>query len=152
MTTIKELAEELGISKVSVSNRIDALGLRDELVKQGNRLLLSDEQAEKVRAYYTTKRDQHTPGRTQRNDDLIIQALTEQLQVKDEQIAMLQEQVATLVDNLADMNRSIQQSQFLLADNMGVIRSAEVDTETISQEEKQTDTFTDKIRFWSRRK
>lgn len=154
MITIKELAEELGISKVSVKNHIDALGIRDELVKDGNRFLLSDAQADAVRASYQKRTATTASKPTQNHDELIIQALTAQLEVKDEQIAMLQAQVATLVDNLAEMNKSIQQGQYLLAEKTDTI-SHEVQAEVVNQETTYQDekaSFTDKIRFWNRRK
>lgn len=149
MITIKELAEELGFSKVAIGKRIEILGLKSELVKDGNRYLLSDEVADKVRGSYKHK----TPGaNNQGNQADILQALTNQLAVKDEQIANLQAEVQKLIDNLAEMNKSIQQSQYLLAEKTDTIphevQAEVVDQEPTYQEEKGS--FTDKIRFWSR--
>lgn len=38
--TIKELADELGVSKTTISNTIDMLGIQQELKKIGNRFML----------------------------------------------------------------------------------------------------------------
>lgn len=38
--TVKQLADELSLSKVSVNNRIDKLGLRDQLIKAVNMHLI----------------------------------------------------------------------------------------------------------------
>ena len=40
MKTIKELADDLGVSKTAVMKKIDNLGLREKLAKNGNRLAI----------------------------------------------------------------------------------------------------------------
>ena len=47
--TIKELAEELQVSKVTVSKTIERLGLKDRLQKEGNRFIVPDTVADRVR-------------------------------------------------------------------------------------------------------
>ena len=42
MKTIKELADELGVSKTAVMKKIDNLGLREKLAKNGNRLAIRE--------------------------------------------------------------------------------------------------------------
>lgn len=82
MLTIAELAQELNISKNAVMHRIDTLKMRDELKKQGNRFLLTEEQAERVRTTYGMAKPQ------EQNETLqgIIDTLKEELQNKNKQI------------------------------------------------------------------
>lgn len=42
MKTVKELADELGVSKTAVMKKIDNLGLREKLAKNGNRLAIRE--------------------------------------------------------------------------------------------------------------
>ncbi len=44
MKTVKEIADELGVSKPTVMNRIESLGLRQRLAMCGNRLMVPDEE------------------------------------------------------------------------------------------------------------
>lgn len=52
MKTIKELAEELGISRQGLSKRIDALGYREQLLKTSNGLSVSNEIETAIRNYF----------------------------------------------------------------------------------------------------
>lgn len=54
MKTIKQVADEVGITKQAVSKRIDNLGCRNELVLVGGQYQMSDEIAERIRGYSTT--------------------------------------------------------------------------------------------------
>ena len=49
--TIRELADELGISKQAVMKRIDTLGCRDELMRIGGQYQLDNALAETIRMY-----------------------------------------------------------------------------------------------------
>ena len=48
--TIKQLANQLGVSKTTISKAISALGLQGELKRSGNKYLLSDVQIEMVKS------------------------------------------------------------------------------------------------------
>ena len=47
--TIKQLANQLGVSKTTISKAIFALGLQGELKRSGNKYLLSEVQIESVK-------------------------------------------------------------------------------------------------------
>lgn len=110
--TIKELADELGVSKVSVNKKLDALGLKDNLIKQGNRFLVSDEIADKVREAFGDTRREPKP---KQEDDTVIEILNEQLREKDKQIAELMNQLRTLQEQNGTLLQTVQQGNFLLA-------------------------------------
>ena len=149
MITVRALADEIGVSKVAVNKKIETLGIKSELVKDGNRYLLTDEVADKVRdafKYRTTEKTTEktasdkqtkTPGGDPGTYADIIQVLREQLAEKDKQIAELHTLLA-------------QQNQLMLTD--GSTRSQgttqEVQAETIDQED--TPRQEDRKSFWSR--
>ena len=58
---MRQLAEELQVSKVSINNRIDKLNLRDELVKAGNRHLIPEATADVIRESFRTNRKTEPP-------------------------------------------------------------------------------------------
>ena len=47
MKTIKQIADETGISKTTVISKIDKLGLRDSLQKKGSHYIVDEEQRSK---------------------------------------------------------------------------------------------------------
>ena len=114
-TTVKALAEELQLSKVSINNRLDKLGLRDELVKSGNRFLIPDETADAIRESFSTNRKTEPPA-----EDAMVQMLKEQVQQKDEQIASLLRQLELLQNQNTDLLKMQRESHYLLAQSMGI--------------------------------
>jgi len=107
MKTIKELADELGVSKQAVHARVNKEPLKSALEALENGIQtsargtvhLSDEGADLVRSAYAEK---YAPTlmrpAVSSNDQLIIQTLTEQLKVKDAQIAELQNRLKESIE------------------------------------------------------
>ena len=107
--TIKQLADELGVSKPTVRSVIAELGFQGKLRKVGNRYMLSDMQISEIKlkmsnrsesevqpkSEKTEKSESEVQPKTENNifmEQLLI--LNKQLAVKDEQITMLQDQLA----------------------------------------------------------
>ena len=107
MITVRELAEELGISKTAVHKRIDQQGHRSKLKREGNKILIPDTVADQIRL--ASKPADNTAIEETISAD-IIQVLREQLEQKDEQIRALQEENKELI-------RVVQQSNHLLMAN-----------------------------------
>lgn len=109
--TVKQLAEELGLSKPYVMKRIDQLGLKSRLVKTGNRYLIPVFVADTIRESFNKAAETDHPARS-KQDELkqadIIAILQKQLEIKDKQIERLQSENSELV-------KAIQQSNYLLA-------------------------------------
>lgn len=151
MITVRALADEIGVSKVAVNKKIETLGIKSELVKDGNRYLLTNEVADKVRDAFKYRTTEKTTEKTASNKQTktpggdpgtyadIIQVLREQLAEKDKQIAELHTLLA-------------QQNQLMLTD--GSTRSQgttqEVQAETIDQEDAPAPRQEERKSFWSR--
>lgn len=131
-TTVKALAEELQLSKVSINNRLDKLGLRDELVKSGNRFLIPDETADAIRESFSTNRKTEPPA-----EDAMVQMLKEQVQQKDEQIASLLRQLELLQNQNTDLLRMQRESHYLLAQSMGIKEEQEPVESVFDPDEKE---------------
>lgn len=106
MKTIKELSEELGVSKVAISNKIKNNGLKERMVKQGNTYYLDSELEAEVIGLFKNSRKQNnetsadeTPEQrptSETQSDMVewlksqIEELNNQLKAKDRQIENLQ--------------------------------------------------------------
>ena len=144
MVTIKTLADELSISKVAINNRINKAGLKSQLIKQGNTYLIPDEIADELRSIYTAKAErqpEHTQKKNGKADDNVISVLSRQLEEKDKQIEALTSMLETSQEQILRLTQSIQQSNYLLADSMGVSDKASApDQEEPAPAEKEEET------------
>ena len=122
--SIRQIADELGVSKTAVRKQIANLGLQSDLRKNGNQFAIDDEQeAQIIRAFGAKLQTENgnqfanqteTSSRTanQEVSDLVsvlqttVTVLQEQLQVKDQQIA----QQAQTIDRLSDALAAAQQT------------------------------------------
>lgn len=123
MKTIKELADELGVSKTAVMKKIDNLGLREKLAKNGNRLAIREPEEKLIIEAFSKKEsttaNQKPPTKpptksTTANQKVgdseeLISSLLEQLKAKDLQLAKKDEQIEAL------QNQMIQTTAALLA-------------------------------------
>ena len=55
--TIKEIADELGVSKTAVSKQIANLGLRSSLRKNGNQFAIENQQEKLIKMAFTEKKN-----------------------------------------------------------------------------------------------
>lgn len=133
--TIKQLAEQLQVSKPTITNTISALGILP--TRSGNKYILSAEQAEQIKTQIEKRKiaksqndfqkSQNENEKTQnQNEKLLIELLQQQLTIKDEQIQEYQEQIKAyqrqidkLTDSLNDTTQALSAAQALHA---GTIR------------------------------
>ena len=113
--TIKEIADELGVSKTAVSKQIANLGLRSSLRKNGNQFAIENQQEKLIKMAFQKKRQQEivtensvrdeqsqTESQTANHEvcDLVgvlqttVDTLQAQLAVKDVQIRELNARLA----------------------------------------------------------
>ena len=108
MKTIKQLADELGISKQAVTKRIDNLGCRDELSMVGGQFQINTETEEKIKEYVSTNNP-----KVGVNSDVVglrqlpptaklVGTITEQISAKDAIIAQQQERISFLQQQLEE--------------------------------------------------
>lgn len=137
MITIKELSEDLQVSKTTINNRIDQLGLRDQLVRSGNKNFVPASVADKIRVSFAPANKsaykEHNEG-TATSDPTMIDLLRDQLAIKDRQIESLMHQLEQLQNQNTSLLQAIQQGNYLLAESLGVAKSDPIkaDSETTS--------------------
>ena len=126
--TIKQLANQLGVSKTTISKAISALGLSNRLNRSGNKYIISEDQTEQIKMQIANSRPQTANDKSQTASDksqlenqiaLIellqkqLALLNEQLSIKDGQIKAYQEQIRILTDSLHDATVALTAEQAL---------------------------------------
>ena len=105
MKTIRQIADEIGVSKTAVSKQIANLGLRSGLRKNGNQFVIDEQQEALIKQAFLEKSQTEIENQTQTKSqtenhevsDLVcvlqatIDTLQGQLEVKDRQIEKLTE-------------------------------------------------------------
>lgn len=101
MKTIRQIADEIGVSKTAVNKQIANLGLRSGLRKNGNQFAIDEHQEALIKEAFSEKSQNEIENQTQTENhevsDLVcvlqatIDTLQGQLEVKDRQIEKLTE-------------------------------------------------------------
>ena len=166
MLTVKQLADDIGVSKVAVNKKIENLGLKSALIKDGNRYLIGNDVADQVRHSFRRRQEQtttnarkdektHSENVTESNKPGVYDDL---IQAKDETIKALTDQLALLNEELKEKNKQINElhtlmaHQLLLTDGQpGSTQEVDaVDAETVNQDESQVEQKEEKKSLWSR--
>lgn len=113
--TIKQIADEIGVSKTAVRKKIENLGLSDKVKTNGNRIEIDERQEKLIKSAFSQKETKtaNTNEVSEKTETLrllsgMVSTLTEQLQEKDKQIERLQME-------LENAQKSIDQAQQLHA-------------------------------------
>lgn len=139
--TIKEIADEIGVSKTAVRKQIANLKLQTSLRKNGNQFAIDDKQEMLIKQAFfkktETKNANQTETKTQTGNhkvsDLVcvlqttIDTLQNQLSIKDEQI----ESQSKIIENLS---AALEAAQALHA---GTIQHTLTDTTKEDEQEKR---------------
>lgn len=159
MKTVRELAEEIGVSKVAINKRIETLGLKNLTEKSGNKTLIPEnvEKALKTAFNYDECKQNETNheeniNNHQTNDNTmqtLIDVLREQLAEKDEQIRTLQtiidqEQKLRMVTEQKLLETKQEDSKGKKADKQGIFNRffnhKQSETKTTDTEDTKEDT------------
>lgn len=164
--TVKQLAEELGVSKPTISKAISDLGLQGNLHKIGNRFILEETEIQAIKLQITqtprppepqetetATEKQSKKAETETEKTLIsllesqITILSQQLAVKDGQIAAQQEQIKTLTESLHDTTAALTAAQALHA---GTIQQQLVEQQASSESVSEGEPEQERQGFWQR--
>ena len=129
MKTIRQIADEIGVSKTAVSKQIANLGLRSGLRKNGNQFAIDEHQEALIKQAFSEKsqteieNQSQTKTQTENHEvgDLVcvlqatIDTLQGQLEVKDRQIEQQAQTMTRLTDALAAAQQTAAAAQALHA-------------------------------------
>lgn len=121
--TIKELADELGVSKTTISNTIDMLGIQQELKKIGNRFMLDEIQVSKIKTQIMQSSEMKTSQKLQNG----TQSETQKVQSETEKtlISFLETQISILHDQLTAKDAQINMLGKSLQDTSSALTAAQ---------------------------
>ena len=170
--TIKQIADELGVSKQAVTKCIDNLGLRATLTKSGNLFLVGDSQEKAIKqafaAHQTANQNANRNANQSPTDrqpvstdfsaviDVLqatIDTLQGQIAIKDEQLSVKDEQIRTLQAQLTAKDDQIGQITAAMESTAAALTAAQAlhaaDKKTLMLiEDKENER---KLSFWERR-
>lgn len=114
--TIKQIADELGVSKQAVSKCIDNLGLRSTLTKNGNFFVVSNSQEKAIKRVFLSHKTANQNANQSPTELAVlievlqttIDTLQGQLSAKDEQIRKQQEQIEQLTSALQQQTSALE--------------------------------------------
>ena len=125
MKTIRQIADEIGVSKTAVNKQIANLGLRSGLRKNGNQFAIDEHQEALIKEAFSEKSQTEIENQTQTENhevsDLVcvlqatIDTLQGQLEVKDRQIEQQAQTITRLTDALAAAQQTAAVAQALHA-------------------------------------
>lgn len=153
MTTIKDLADQLQVSKPTITNVISALGILP--TRSGNKYILSGDQVEQITTQIAKRRNAKSQNENEKsqndfqksqnqNEKLLIELLQQQLTTKDRQIAEYQEQIKVyqrqidkLTDSLNDTTQALSAAQALHAGTIQKQLTAQINNEESAPEQEE---------------
>ena len=129
MKTIRQIADEIGVSKTAVNKQIANLSLRSGLRKNGNQFAIDEHQEALIKQAFSEKsqteieNQSQTKSQTENHEvsDLVcvlqatIDTLQGQLEVKDRQIEQQAQTITRLTDALAAAQQTAVAAQALHA-------------------------------------
>ena len=98
--TIKEIADELGVSKTAVSKQIANLGLRSSLRKNGNQFAIENQQEKLIKMAFQKKRQQEIVIENSVSDEQSQTTNANQSQTANHEVCDLVGVLQTTVDTL----------------------------------------------------
>lgn len=147
--TIKELADELGVSKTAINKKIDANFKRQHFAKIGNKFVIDVSSQKAIKTMFEdveTQTESTTKSQTENQEvsDLVC-VLKERVSHSDEQLKMKDDQIKAL-------QKLLDQQQILTLQANQKIEQLEAQPQQKEEEiEKETPKFEESKKiFWSR--
>lgn len=147
MKTIRQIADEIGVSKTAVSKQIANLGLRSGLRKNGNQFAIDEHQEVLIKQAFSEKSQTEIENQSQTENrevgDLVcvlqatIDTLQGQLEVKDRQIEQQAQTITRLTDALAAAQQTAAAAQALHAGTIQQLITGEAGTDQQEPEQKR---------------
>ena len=133
MKTIKQIADELGVSKTAVRKKIENLGLQSGLQKNGNQFAITEEQENLIKSAFLGKEDVETETKSQTETETVsalVSMLQRELEIKNEQIRELNAR-------LAESQKLLDQQQHLNAVSVSQNQNKVLELEAKTEEPKE---------------
>lgn len=156
--TIKQIADELGVSKQAVTKCIDNLGLRSTLTKNGNFFVVGDSQEKAIKQAFLAHQTANQNANQNANQtptelaavigvlQTTIDTLQGQLAAKDEQIRTLQGQLIAKDEQIGQITAAMESTAAALTAAQALHAADKKTLMLIEDKESER-----KLSFWERR-
>ncbi len=160
--TIKQIADDLGVSKQAVTKCIDNLGLRSSLTKNGNCFMVGDNQEKAIKSAFSSRKSANqnvNPNANQSPTQLAdvitilqstIDTLQGQLTVKDEQIRGQQAQIEQLTKALQQQTAAAENTTAALTAAQALHAGTIQERLTVAQDQTEEDPVRSKRSLFSK--
>lgn len=147
--TVREIAEELGVSKQAVRNKIAKLGLQSSLRKNANQLCIDKKQENVIKSAFNTNQSQTKNANQSQTKNAnfavgndvtlqLIEMLKAELEVKNKQLETKDKQIEELNKRLSEAHQLTTQAQQIhVSDKLLEIQEQVADP--VEQEATQTE-------------
>ena len=146
--TIKQLANELGVSKTTISKVVSGLGFNGKLHKVGNRYMLSETQISQIKSQIsqfsqTDEEEKSQRTQTSQTDEEEKSQRTQTSQTNEQekiQISLLEKQNAILQEQLSILNKqlSVKDEQIKLLQEQLIAKDVQIGQITTAMESMAT--------------
>lgn len=109
--TIKEIAEELGVSKTAVRKQIANLGLQTSLRKSGNQFAIEKEQETLIKSAFSQKQSQTKIANQSETSLRLVSMLQHELEIKNRELEIKNKQIEELNARLAEVTSALTTAQ-----------------------------------------
>lgn len=138
--TIRELADEIGVSKTAISNKVTQSQKRKWFAKDGNRFVINEKGQEAIKAMFPEGNHLKTKSKTQSNSPTalrFINRIPKDYLVYKDQLSEKDKQIESLQKLLKDHQKLLdQQQQLTLQANQQIQR---LQLETMNKTEELSD-------------
>lgn len=156
--TIKQIADELGVSKQAVTKCIDNLGLRSTLTKNGNFFVVGDTQEKAIKQAFSAHKTANQNANQNANQSptelaVIVEVLQTTIDTLQGQLAAKDEQIRGLQSQNEQLTAALQQQTSALESTTAALTAAQAlhaaDKKTLMLIEDKGNER--KMSFWERR-
>lgn len=115
MKTIKQIADDLGVSKTAVRKKIENLGLWSDLQKNGNQFLVNNEQEKLIKSAFSKAEAKPNSQIDTETISTLVSMLQAELEAKNKQIEELNARLAEVSAALVAAQQTAAAAQALHA-------------------------------------
>lgn len=150
--TIKQIADELGVSKTAVRKKIENLGLRSSLRLNGNQFAIDEEQESLIKSAFfedKTETKTETSSRTKTETvSVLVSMLQKELDSKNEQLQEKDRQIREKDKQIAEMQVQLSVNQKLIDQEQQLRMVTEKKFQLIEQQQEQEEPDTSEEKKW----
>lgn len=147
--SIKQLADEIGVSKTAINKRIDKLGCRNQLSKIANQWFIPEDIVNTIIDSYSTDNQSATnqqPIGNQVSDEVValikqLEVKDKQLEAKDKQLEAKDKQIEAMAKQIETISKVTEQAQYLVAMNSRMLEALEDKQQKVVDEEPKKKRF-----------